>query len=311
MPRCSHLKPGGQLESVEFDWTPRRDESRPIHPDSPVLRYWHLLQHATQSIGKPIAYRADMQTLLVGAGYDIMKHSTVTIATAENHRNFDDDHPYNELARMYQFTMFGHSLLNIDIASVENDEAKLRRYLDMDKSSFDGIQSMSMALFTQYLGHSLASFQKLCQDFQKTVRKRDSPFYHFLTGTSPSHKSDRPDFPVHDDATVIPIHMHDMIPRAAPAPTEPPQRARHESERHMPLNTPPPQFEGQPQRTRHVRAPLTPAGRRDATRSVPGVSTKRPVEHAPMSSGRQEHDGFSVTQPIPGSHQLGGTTRGP
>nr|POF17040.1 secondary metabolism regulator lae1 [Quercus suber] len=175
-----YLKPGGQLESVEFDWTPRRDESRPIHPDSPVLRYWHLLQHATQSIGKPIAYRADMQTLLVSAGLDIVKHSTVTIATAENLRNFDDDHPYNELARMYQFTMFGHSLLNIDVASVENDEAKLRRYLDMDRSSFDGIQSISMALFTHHLGQSLTSFQQLCQDFQRTVRKRDSPFYHYL-----------------------------------------------------------------------------------------------------------------------------------
>lgn len=176
----SYLKPGGQLESVEFDWTPRWDEARPIHPDSPVLRYWQLLQHATQSIGKPIAYRGDMQTLLVGAGFDIVNHKTVTIATVENLRSFDQDHPYNELARTYQFTMFGHSLLNVDAASVENDEAKLRRYLDIDRRSFDGIQSMSLALFTQFLGQSLPAFQRLCHEFQLMVRRRDSPFYHLL-----------------------------------------------------------------------------------------------------------------------------------
>lgn len=147
------LKYGGQIESVEFDWTPRTKPDSQLPADSPVYKWWQYMLEATRISGKSLAYPDRMEDVLDEAGFNIMNHRVVTIHASEDMRLPPDD-VQNRLARWYRYTMF--------------------------TPLFKTIRGLSMILFTHTLQISPEEITALCANVNGVLNSMNSPVFHKL-----------------------------------------------------------------------------------------------------------------------------------
>lgn len=76
-----YLKPGGIVEHVEIDWTPRLTErcKEPPVEAKPLFEWWHYVKEASIIRGTNIQYPANMKQLLRDAGFNNFKHQVIEI----------------------------------------------------------------------------------------------------------------------------------------------------------------------------------------------------------------------------------------
>ncbi|EMC98959.1 hypothetical protein BAUCODRAFT_84912 [Baudoinia panamericana UAMH 10762] len=149
----SLLKPGGQAEFVELDWTPRCDEQS-LPPGSPVSRWWQAMQDASIVNTKPITYPDDLEAFLEEARCPASSHHTIEVNTSENYREYHEDEQRNVVARWFKLFMF-----------------------DTNFQSFTG---MSMGLLTTHLGWAPEEVVALCENVRDILKDTYSPVYYKL-----------------------------------------------------------------------------------------------------------------------------------
>lgn len=98
------LKPGGIVEHIEVDWQPRCDDDS-LPRDSPVRRWWDLMQQASAASGKHIGFQSDAEHLLRRACFTTVERRAIRITHDEESQAGNDEYQ-NNLAQWSRFVMF-------------------------------------------------------------------------------------------------------------------------------------------------------------------------------------------------------------
>lgn len=144
------LKPGGQAEFLELDWTPRCDDQRVTIPR--VSEWWRLLQIASQYQGRPLGYPANFETLAAQAGLTVTNHRTIEVRCSETNPRARDTS--NTLTRYYRDFML--------------------------HEDFKTIRGMSMGLLTRQLRMEVNQVTELCREVRRAFLHLKCPLYHNL-----------------------------------------------------------------------------------------------------------------------------------
>ncbi|KAK0336868.1 hypothetical protein LTR91_020547 [Friedmanniomyces endolithicus] len=148
-----HPQISGQAEFLELDWTPRCDvATSPASSD--VSRWWQAMKIASTSLGKPLDYPADIETLVRRAGCTVLNHRVIDVQTAEDLFNLNADDPQIRITHWYRIFMF--------------------------TPAYKTLNGMSMALLTRQLGWTPADVAALVLRVNYQLNLTHSPYYHNL-----------------------------------------------------------------------------------------------------------------------------------
>ncbi|KAK1075584.1 hypothetical protein LTR33_009452 [Friedmanniomyces endolithicus] len=138
---------------LELDWTPRCDvATSPASSD--VSRWWQAMKIASTSLGKPLDYPADIETLVRRAGCTVLNHRVIDVQTAEDLFNLNADDPQIRITHWYRIFMF--------------------------TPAYKTLNGMSMALLTRQLGWTPADVAALVLRVNYQLNLTHSPYYHNL-----------------------------------------------------------------------------------------------------------------------------------
>ncbi|KAK0311852.1 hypothetical protein LTR01_002766 [Friedmanniomyces endolithicus] len=143
----------GQAEFLELHWTPRCDVAT-SPSSSDVSRWWHAMQIASTSIGKPLDYPADIEAIIQRAGCTVLNHRVIDVQTAEDLFNLNADDPQICITHWYRIFMF--------------------------TPAYKTLNGMSMALLTRQLGWTPADVAALVVRVNYQLNLTHSPYYHNL-----------------------------------------------------------------------------------------------------------------------------------
>ncbi|KAK4950853.1 hypothetical protein LTR10_010846 [Elasticomyces elasticus] len=143
----------GQAEFVELDWRPRFEGETPASW-SDVGRWWQLMEMASDGFGKPLAYPAEIGTIIRQAGCNVLEQKQIEVWATEDHWEQNALTPRNRLTRWYRYSMFS--------------------------PVFKTLKGMSMALLTHQLHLPPDDVAALCLRVHHALNLSDSPYYHDL-----------------------------------------------------------------------------------------------------------------------------------
>ncbi|CAK1357334.1 hypothetical protein CB0940_07915 [Cercospora beticola] len=154
------LRPNtGQIEHIEFDWTPRTNEPQMPPQATDLVNWWYWMLLASDKAGKSLRFREDTEDLLENAGFVDVSHKRVRVPLFNAGTK---DKRERKLAHAYQ-TAMGHQ----------------------DSQSFTGF---TMALFTRYHGMPPEQAAQICAQALAVVQGQPLPLYitlHVYTARRP------------------------------------------------------------------------------------------------------------------------------
>lgn len=134
---CSNLTPGGSIE-VQDNCFPISCDDNTITPETPILRWTHLLVQATDAIKRPITVAPRFGAMMEAAGFEdvVVKR---------------DAWPINQWARDRKLKELG---------------------MWSQASGVRGVEAMTLALFTRVLGWSAEETTVFCAQVRRDFKNR-------------------------------------------------------------------------------------------------------------------------------------------
>jgi len=132
---CSQLEPGGYLE-LQDNYFPVGCEDGTLTADSPLVRWTNLLVEATDKIGRPITVAPTFKKMLEEAGFE----AVVETKYRYPHSPWAKDAKLSELGRWTQ------------------------------AGTLQGVEAMSLALFTRVLGWSQEETLLFCTQVRNDLQ---------------------------------------------------------------------------------------------------------------------------------------------
>lgn len=146
-----HLKPGGYIEHVEIDWTPRCDDD--TLPSSWYTKWWHTYVGPPYNVaGRPITFNPQTQQLLESRGFINVRHEQYRIPT-NGWSNIKSEHVSG--------TWWENAMASGD-------------------GRGHGFEALSLAVLTHYQGWSAEHARKLCEDAMADAGNPNIHAYNWL-----------------------------------------------------------------------------------------------------------------------------------
>ena len=131
----SHLEPGGYLE-LQDNLFPISCDDGTLTADSPLMKWTHLLVEATDKMGRPITVAPTFKKMLEDAGFD----DVVETKYRYPHAPWTKDPKLKELGRWTQ------------------------------AGALQGVEAMTLALFTRVLGWSQEETLVFCSQVRNELK---------------------------------------------------------------------------------------------------------------------------------------------